>query len=212
MKFIYNAPDYTLLANKVVLIFGIFGTTRCDELKELQVADVEEIGGKYLVSRKDSKNGVPRKCLVGPLFYRKVKEYISLRPLYFEIKRYFVQFLNGKCHRQVLGRNEIGQIPKIIAEYLKLTNPQYYTRHCLRRTSATLILNSGANKTMLKQLGGWKSASIAGGYTENSLLNRQKIFVKITHAAKVVLPSDTNLQPSTSETNSTNTTKLRSFV
>ncbi|XP_044585640.1 uncharacterized protein LOC123265787 isoform X1 [Cotesia glomerata] len=58
---------------------------------------------------------------------------------------------------------------------------------------------------MLKQLGGWKSANIAEGYIENSLLNRQKIFDKITHTVKVALPSDTNPQTSTSETNSTKT-------
>ncbi|XP_074100309.1 uncharacterized protein LOC141528254 isoform X2 [Cotesia typhae] len=168
MAFINNAPDYTHLANKVMLIFGICGATRCDELKELQVADIEEIND-------------------------------------FGTERFFVQFSNGKCCRQVIGRNKIGQIPKIIAEYLKLTDPQKYTGHCLRRTSATLISNSGASVTMLKQLGRWKSATIAEAYVENSLLNRQNIFDKITHAAKVAHPSDTNPQPSTSETNSTQT-------
>lgn len=74
-----------------------------------------------------------------------------------------MQFLKGKCNRQVIGRNKIGQIPKIIAEYLELADPQRYTGHCFRRTSATLISNSGASITMLKQLGGWKSASIAEG-------------------------------------------------
>ncbi|XP_034944127.1 uncharacterized protein [Chelonus insularis] len=57
---------------------------------------------------------------------------------------------------------------------------------------------------MLKQLGGWKSANIAEGYIENSLLNRQKIFNKITHADQVVPPSDKNLQQFTSKTNPAN--------
>ncbi|XP_049825045.1 uncharacterized protein LOC126265979 [Aethina tumida] len=190
-------PDYIHLANKIALIFGICGATRCDELKELQVSDVEDINGKYLVSINDSKNGLPRKFLIGPLFYDKVKYYISLRPEDFKSKRIFVQFLKGKCNRQVIGKNKIGQIPKIIAEYLELADPQRYTGHCFRRTSATLISNSGASITMLKQLGGWKSASIAEGYIENSLLNRQKIFDKI----KVVSPTDTDQHPTTSGTN-----------
>ncbi|XP_043283219.1 uncharacterized protein [Venturia canescens] len=58
---------------------------------------------------------------------------------------------------------------------------------------------------MLKQLGGWKSSSIAEGYIENSLLNRQKIFDKITHAAKA--NTQLNPQPSAS---GTDTTKPRS--
>ncbi|XP_074112409.1 uncharacterized protein LOC141536069 isoform X1 [Cotesia typhae] len=185
MAFINNAPDYTHLANKVVLIFGICGATRCDESKELQVADIEEINGKYIVSINDSKNGLPRKFLVGQFFYEKVKKYISLRPSDFGTERFFVQFSHGKCCRQVIGRNKIGQIPKIIAEYLKLTVPQKFTGHCLHRTSATLISNSGASVTMLKQLGGWKSATIVEAYVEKSLLNRQNIFDKITHVTKV---------------------------
>ncbi|XP_077279740.1 uncharacterized protein LOC143907092 [Temnothorax americanus] len=79
-------------------------------------------------------------------------------------------------------------------------------RHCLRRTSATLLSNSGANITMLKQLEGWKSAGIAEGYIENSLLNRQKIFDNITHAANA--NSQSHPQPSTSGTNSSNPTNF----
>ena len=146
-----------------MLIFGICGATRCDELKELQVADVEDLGGKYLVSINDSKNGLPRKFVIGDLFYERVKKYIALKPSDFKTERFFIQFHKGKCHRQVMGRNKIGQIPKTIAEYLELTHPHRYTGHCLRRTSATFLSDSGANTTMLKQLGGWKSAGIAEG-------------------------------------------------
>ena len=146
-----------------MLIFSIYGATRCDELEELQVADVEDLGGKYLVSINDSKNGLPRKFVIGDLFYERVKKYIALKPSDFKTERFFIRFHKGKCHRQVIGRNKIGQIPKTIAEYLELTHPHRYTGHCLRRTSATFLSDSGANTTMLKQLGGWKSAGIAEG-------------------------------------------------
>lgn len=157
-----------------MLIFGICGATRCDELNKLEVADVEDLGGKYLVSIRDSKNGLPRKFVVGDLFYERVKKYISLKPSDFETERFFIHFLKGKCHRQVIGRNKLGQIPKIIAEYLNLTHPHRYTGHCLRRTSATILSNSGANITMLKQLGGWKSAGIAEG---NSFVYSKKLSI-----------------------------------
>lgn len=62
-----------------------------------------------------------------------------------------------------MGRNKIAEIPKSIAEFLNLPNPKSYTGHCFRRTGATLLSNSGANTTMLKQLGGWQSTSIAQG-------------------------------------------------
>ncbi|CAG5089225.1 Protein of unknown function [Cotesia congregata] len=59
MRFINEAPDSMYLASKVILVFGICGATRCEELKELKVKDVEDLGGKYLVSINESKNDVP---------------------------------------------------------------------------------------------------------------------------------------------------------
>ena len=93
----------------------------------------------------------------------RVKKYIALKPPDFKTERFFMQFYEGKCHRQVMGRNKIRQIPKTIAEYLELTHPHRYTGHCLRRTSATSLSDFGANTTMLQQFGGWKSAGIAEG-------------------------------------------------
>ncbi|KAL7302632.1 hypothetical protein TKK_0004694 [Trichogramma kaykai] len=48
-------------------------------------------------------------------------------------------------------------------------------------TGATLLSNSGANLNIVKQLGGWKSSSVAEGYIENSTLSKQKIFLGITN-------------------------------
>lgn len=142
-----------------MLIFGICGASRCAELKELKIEDVENLGDKYLVSIRDSKNEFPRQFLIGPLFYEMVKKYISLEPPDFPTDRFFIQYLNGKCQRLVIRRNKIGQIFKIV-DFLGLQNSQRYTGPCFRRTSGALLSNSGGNITMLKQLGGWKSSTI----------------------------------------------------
>jgi hypothetical protein len=52
--------------------------------------------------------------------------------------------------RQPMGINKIGGTPS----YLKLQEPQLYSGHCFRRTSATLLADSGANLTTLKRHGG----------------------------------------------------------
>ncbi|XP_077260513.1 uncharacterized protein LOC143896488 [Temnothorax americanus] len=204
MKFMNDAPDHQYLGLKVILIFGICGATRCKELKDLGVADVEDLGNKYFVTISDSKNGLARQFVIGGLFYERVKKYISLKPTDFTTERFFIQYHKGKCQRQVIGRNTIGLIPKNIAEYLELNNPKRYTGHCFRRTSATFLSNSGANTTMLKQLGGWKSTEIAQTYVQNSLKNRQRIFDNITHAATSnasTSNAQSNPQPSTSKNN-----------
>ncbi|XP_039307828.1 uncharacterized protein LOC120358251 [Solenopsis invicta] len=203
LKFINNAPDYVHLASKVILIFGICGALRCDELTKLKIQDVENNGNKYLVSIHESKNDMPRQFIIGDLFYKKVTQYMSLRPKDQFTDRFFIQYHKGKCQRQVIGKNKIGETPQIIAAYLNLENPKQYTGHCFRRTGATLLSNSGASTTMLKQLGGWKSLTIAQGYVENSLKNREKIYERITNAT--VSNDHLNPQPSTSKNYSSGT-------
>lgn len=123
------------------------------------------------------------------MFYQKVQDYINLRPKDYVCDRFFIQYRLGKCVKQPIGRHKIAEVPERIAGYLNLKNKHRYTGHCFRRSSATLLSESGANMQMIKQLGRWRSDIIAQGYIENSLHNRQMIFDGITHNA-----GDSNVQ------------------
>ena len=48
------------------------------------------------------------------------------------------------------------------------------TGHAFRRTSATILANSGANMERIKRIGAWKSDKIAEGYVENSLAYKRE--------------------------------------
>lgn len=137
---------------------------------------MEDKADKFIVQVHDTKTYIDRSFVIGPLFYSTVKEYISLRPPDNFTDRFLIQYSNGKCTRQVLGKNKIGSTPSVIATFLKLENPSRFTGHCFRRTSATLLSNSGANMTMIKQLGGWKSDSVAAGYVADSIRTKDLIF------------------------------------
>lgn len=78
-----------------------------------------------------------------------------------------------------MGINTLSKIPSRIAMFLNLEDPALYTGHCLRRSSATLLANAGANMTILKRHGGWKSSSVAEGYLEDSVQNKIQIAEKI---------------------------------
>lgn len=65
-------------------------------------------------------------------------------------------------------------MPKDIAEFLSLPEPELYTGHSFRRTSATLLVDGGADLTTLKRHGGWKSNVVAEGYIEDLLNNKKK--------------------------------------
>ncbi|WP_219823724.1 hypothetical protein, partial [Enterobacter cloacae complex sp. 2DZ2F20B] len=73
-------------------------------------------------------------------FYEK---YVALRPKMFNEGRFFIKYVDGMCHRQVVGIHKISGVPQEVAKYLKLENFKEYSGHCLRRTSATLFVDSG---------------------------------------------------------------------
>lgn len=88
---------------------------------------------------------------------------------------------NGKCTKQALGINMIGAVPKIVAEYLQLENPETYTGHCLRRTGTSLLVNSGADIDTVKRFGVWKSNAVAEGYIVENLENKRRISSRINN-------------------------------
>lgn len=150
--------------------------------------DVEDLNNKYVVSVNSNKNEYGGQFIIGNLFYNKVQNYILLRPTDNFSDRFFIKYQDGKCFRQPIGRHKIGEVPEKIASYLMLPNPERFTGHCFRRTSATLLSDSGANMQAIKQLGRWRSDIIAQGYIENSMHNRQLIYNGIIQKDKTVLP------------------------
>lgn len=156
---------------------------RSDELTNLKFQDVEDNGNKYIAIVRDTKTTIDRQFIIGSYFYNIVKKYINMRPSEQFTDRFFIVWRNGKCVRQVIGKNKIGEVPKVIATFLNLPDPKTYTGHCFRRTAATLLSDSGASVQMLKQLGGWRSESVALGYVENSMHVKEKIFKGIVHAS-----------------------------
>jgi len=148
------------------------------------------------VNISTTKNYKPRTFVVTEEFYSTYKKYVNLRPKDIQTTRFFLNYQNGKCTHQPIGINKFSKMPMIIANYLKLPDPESYTGHTLRRTSATLLADSGADILTLKRHGGWKSNTVAEGYVENSVNNKKKICNQITSA--ITKNNSANLQ--TSET------------
>lgn len=112
------------------------------------------------------------------------RNYIALRPTNMTDRRFFLSYRNGKCCRQVVGIHKFGSIPQEIANYLKLPNAKEYTGHCFRRTSATFLVDAGADITSLKRHGGWKSSGVAEGYIDESINNKLEVAQKILNTSK----------------------------
>lgn len=69
--------------------------------------------------------------------------------------------MNGRCTKQCVGVNKFGSVPIKIAEYLGLTEPELYTKHCFRRSSITIFADAGSNILNLKRHSGWRSSTVA---------------------------------------------------
>ncbi|XP_071057093.1 uncharacterized protein [Onthophagus taurus] len=185
-KFLDEAPNDKYLGLKVVLIIGISGACRCDELVNLTLNDVESLGSVIRVTIPDSKTNKSRSfTIIGDKYINLYQKYVALRPQDFESRRFFFKYLNGKCCRMVMGIHVIGKIPLKVATYLNLPQPNEYTGHSLRRTSATLLVDGGGDLTCLKRLGGWKSGTVAEGYIEESMFNQNENARKILSSHNV---------------------------
>lgn len=143
-----------------------------------------------LVKIPDTKTKICRSFVISGNFYKICKQYMEIRLQISDpqINQFFLNYQRGKCTKQVVGLNKIGGVPKQIAEYLKLPDPKMYTGHCLRRTSATILVDAGGDLMALKRHGGWKSSTTAEGYVEESINN------KTSTANRIINSIESNLQ------------------
>lgn len=136
---------------------------------------MKEQGDLLMVDVPDTKTQKARRFVIAEDYVAPVKKYKGLRPKNVATDRFFLNYKQGKCTAQIIGKHKFASIPQEIARYLNIIDPENYTGHAFRRTSATLLADAGANMTTMKRHGGWKSSSVAEGYIEESLQNKTKI-------------------------------------
>lgn len=200
-KFLSEA-DETYLLIKVALVFALHGCCRCAELCHLLCTDIVDTGSIAVVTLSNTKNKKQRTFTVTSECnsYNFFKKYYALRPTNATNGRFFLFYSKGKCTCQPVEIQSFSQMSKKIAEFLQLPDSNLYTGHCMRRTSATLLADSGANISMLKRHGGWKSASIAEGYVDDSMQNKIKMSKRIFQEdgqdkfAQILHEIDTNIK------------------
>lgn len=89
---------------------------------------------------------------------------------------------NRKFYNAPIRRNTIAALLNKTAVWLKLKNAETYISHSVKRTSATVLADSGVNTLQLQRHGGWKSARVAEGYVQDSIHLKKKINKRIASA------------------------------
>ncbi|KAI4461111.1 phage integrase-related [Holotrichia oblita] len=191
---ILNA-DIHVVPDEVILIIGIAGACRTDELCNMKVAHVDLRKDIIVINIPHTKNKSCRKfVIVEPMWIDVVTRYVLIRPSP-DIPRLFIGFRSGKPTRQNMGHNTISTSAIKIVTYLKLPDANNYTGHSFRRTSATILADNGGDILSLKRHGRWKSSTVAEVYVEDSITDKKRI-VSMVQGTTVNYEPD--LPPSTS--------------
>ncbi|KAK5647881.1 hypothetical protein RI129_002773 [Pyrocoelia pectoralis] len=193
--FLSEASDETHLLTKVILIFGIEGACRAQELSQLMADDVIQSKESITIKIKETKNNVERQFVVLGNYLQYCVKYIGLRPSTTSDNHFFYAYRNGKCVNQVVGKNTFYKIPELVATYLGLENPKLFTGHTFRRSSATILVESGGDLLTLKKHGGWKSSAIAESYVDESASYRHEIAKKILPTSNAPMASCSSTIP-----------------
>lgn len=145
------------------MIFCVSGACRGGEFTQVETNHIQTQGDLILVKIPDTKTKVPRSFTIEGEMAQTVRKYMELRPPKTTNTRFFLKYKKGKCNNQVIGKHSFEKMPNRMAGFLQLPDPQKYTGHSFRRTSATLLADAGANITTLKRHGGWRSAVVTEG-------------------------------------------------
>lgn len=145
----------------------------------MMLEDIEDLGNKLLIKVPYNKTNKPRSFIVNEKYLEIYRRYAANRPKNFDNSRFFYKYQNGKSYRQVIGVHQFGKMPQIVADYLNLPNAKEYTGHCFRRSSATLLVDAGADLMALKRHGGWSSDKVAESYIDESIANKNEVADKI---------------------------------
>ncbi|KAJ8974241.1 hypothetical protein NQ317_016737 [Molorchus minor] len=129
------------------------------------------MGDFFLITVRNTKNKVDRiftiKNSENSIDIVKIfRKYVTLRKIETPHSKFFIQYINRECTKRQVGKN-------------MFENATSYTGHCFRRTSTSLLADSGATIDVLKRYGGWKSSNVVEGYVESSIKNKQNISDKI---------------------------------
>ncbi|KAJ8914929.1 hypothetical protein NQ315_016083, partial [Exocentrus adspersus] len=154
-----NISETIMLAyfqDMVVLTMGYFGGCRGQELLNMMINHIADRDSVMVVDIPESKTDIRKKFTIVEenefSALGQVRKYMSLRPSGSE--RFFLTYREKRCTVQPVGKNTFGKMPSKIANFLGLPDPEAFMGRCLRRTSATALINAGANMTTLKRHGG----------------------------------------------------------
>lgn len=177
------------------LCFGVSGSLKRDELCYLTTDDIEDDGTMLLIRvMKPGATTWKSFTVENSEFYAIYKRYVALRPQNIRTNRFFLQCKKGACTHQVIGVNKFGAMPRQIALYLNLKNPDVFTGHSFKRT-ATSLNNEGGYMSILNKSKIKPTSRLAQRVMEESICLKRQISQLLTGSI-VLKPTFPTIVPS----------------
>lgn len=135
--FCRDAPNESYLMAKVALIFGVFGGLSRRELFSVKIEDISEVKNVLVVSlpRRKSKRKPRTFKIKGAQYISYYKMFLALRPTNTPHNKLFIHFNKGECKARPMGFYKFQSLPREIANFLNLPNPEKYSGNCFKNSS-----------------------------------------------------------------------------
>ena len=164
--------------------------SRKDKLVHMLIEDIDDVDSFFKVTIPNTETKIARIFTIskgnieGINMVSIVRKYISLE---------------WTVYPSTYGYKRTGRSSKKNAKFLNLQNPEQYTGHCFRRSSASLLADAGVDLLTLKRHGGLKSSSVAENYVEQSIENKKEISMKMLgHTTTHTASAHINMEATTS--------------
>lgn len=96
-------------------------------LVNIEVDHVKQYDDLMLVTIPKTETSPKLTLTINGTFANIVQKYAALRPKHTKESRFFLQYRDEKCTAQPIGHTKFTMMPRRIAKYLKLQEPERYT-------------------------------------------------------------------------------------
>ncbi|KAJ8670721.1 hypothetical protein QAD02_001980 [Eretmocerus hayati] len=175
-----------------IFVVSLSGCLRRVESTYLLLENVTKLdNGTFLITipLENTKTYVERSFTVVGDFAEILQRYLDAR-MGLVCPRLFLIYRSNTFINSPTGINTVGRVPKVIATFLKIPDIKTYTSHCIRRTAATILADSGASIDELMRFEVWKSPGCARGYVVDSRFVKDKMAHQFTDAIIPVTKSN----------------------
>ncbi|KAG4067601.1 hypothetical protein HA402_005373 [Bradysia odoriphaga] len=159
-KFLEEASDTEYVVVKAVTAFAICVSPKTDTLTSIKMEYIKDYGTEIVVRVPNPTTKAIKVCTISGKMADSVRNYVRLRPKTVPTDRLFIQYRDGKCVGQHVGKQTIAKMPQKIAEFLGWPESEIISGLSFKRMSNAIMPNARVKrKSLEKSVGSMRSSA-----------------------------------------------------